>query len=174
MLEISFKVDTSSVQEVINEQEKPEKAAQKLAFQKAEEVSKRHPNSIVMGADTIVVLDDSILGKPKNKQQAIKILNRLSNRTHCVITGVALLKTNDSAGIIKKKLFHEQTTVTFGKLSSAIIKQYVQNGQPMDKAGAYGIQDKWGAIFTERIEGDFYNVMGLPLRNLYHHLTLFV
>lgn len=97
----------------------------------------------------------------------------MSNNTHQVITGVALLKTDNNANILSKKRFCEKTTVTFTELSPSMIRNYMATGNPMDKAGAYGIQDDWGAIFTKRIEGDFYNVMGLPLHTLFQQLKDF-
>ncbi len=173
MLKIPFKIDASSVSETLNEQTKPERVVQHLAMQKAKDISKAHADSIIIGADTIVVLENNILGKPESKQSAVEMLESLSGAVHQVLTGIALLKTDSSAGIVQKKLFYEQTSVAFGKLDSNLIRRYVDTGKPMDKAGAYGIQDRWGAISTERIHGDFYNVMGLPLHALYWQLKSF-
>ncbi len=152
--------------------------------------SRRDPEScgirdaMVIGADTIVVLDGQILGKPDDTDHAAAMLRSLSGRTHQVYTGVALVfgsKLVDAAGLgrlpasnrngFRHHLFHERTDVTFGSLADEEITAYVDSGSPMDKAGAYGIQDDLGALFVERIDGDYYNVVGFPLFRFYREVN---
>ncbi len=115
-------------------------------------------HEMVLGADTVVVLDGEVLGKPRDAEEAIKMLSALSGKTHSVYTGVAVLSGEDG-----KLITHcEETRVTFRTLSKAEITAYVETGEPLDKAGAYGIQGKGGAL-VEKTEGDFQNVVGLPL-----------
>jgi septum formation protein len=126
----------------------------------------RVSNSIIITADTIVILNGKVIGKPTSKTDAVKILTQLSGRSHTVYTGLYVLnqKTN-------KLLFDfERTEVEFRKLKKDEIIDYVDGGSPMDKAGAYGIQDDFGAVFVKRINGCYYNVVGLPLTKLYNAL----
>lgn len=146
---------------------------QRLALEKAKAVAAHHRNAVILGADTVVALNDEIIGKPNSEGEAESTLRTLSNKTHHVFTGIALLKTDDNTRTIQQKLFYVRTTVTFGSLSPSIIKAYIKTGEVMDKAGAYGIQDKWGTIFVKRIEGDYYNIVGLPLHSLYNTLKSF-
>lgn len=169
-LNIEFLVEGSQVKEVVNNNDSPEQIVQKLASDKALDIAGKNRDSLVIGADTIVVFDDKILEKPGNREHAFKMLKQLSDNTHHVYTGVAIVK-NDKAGNIKSKItFSECTEVTFGRLETYEIRSYIDSGGPMDKAGAYGIQDNWGAVFVKKIDGDYYNVMGLPLHHLYHEL----
>lgn len=119
---------------------------------------------ILLSSDTMVFLDDEALGKPKNKQEAITMLQKLSGRKHCVVSGCNL-RTED-----KSISFYEKTNVFFKSLSSQEIEYYVNKYEPLDKAGAYGIQEWIGMIGIEKIEGDFYNVMGLPTVSLFQKL----
>ena len=134
------------------------------ALNKANEVAVRTSNdAIILGADTIVVLDNEILHKPKDKAEAYTILRTLSDKTHSVHTGIALI-----ASVTKKIITDIQTTeVTFRKLDEEEIWAYIATGSPMDKAGAYGIQDDFGAVFVKHINGCYYNIVGLPLEMLY-------
>lgn len=169
-LNIEFLVEGSRIKEVVNKNDRPEQIVQKLASDKALDIAGKNRDSLVIGADTIVVFDDKILEKPGNREHAFKMLKQLSDNTHHVYTGVAIVK-NDKAGNIKSKItFSECTEVTFGRLETYEIRSYIDSGGPMDKAGAYGIQDNWGAVFVKKIDGDYYNVMGLPLHHLYHEL----
>jgi septum formation protein len=133
-----------------------------LAYQKAQNVAEKHAG-IVLGADTIVVLNGKALGKPKNKPDACRMLKLLSGNQHKVYTGLVIC--DFSRGIIYKTC--EVTKVKFRKLSSGEINFYVSGGSPMDKAGAYGIQDDLGSTFVERINGDYFNVVGLPVVKTY-------
>ena len=126
----------------------------------------QHVNKCIVAADTIVVLDNLIFGKPNNKQEAIKSLTSLSGKTHQVITGVVLLFEG------KEYSFHEITHVSFNHLTSDQIEFYVDQYKPYDKAGGYAIQEWIGVIGIEQIHGDFYNVMGLPVNNLMQQFRL--
>jgi septum formation protein len=146
----------------------PEENARTLAVQKAAAVAAGIDYGYVLGADTIVVLDGSMLGKPADRDDAIRMLETLSGRTHTVVTGFALIdrpSDRSSVGV-------ESTKVTFRSLPRAEIEEYVAGGSPLDKAGAYGIQDDYGAVFVTRIEGCFYNVVGLPLARVHAALTM--
>jgi septum formation protein len=171
LLGFQFEIVPSSIDEISSEKD-PVKLVEDLAFRKAEDISKKYSNSLIIGSDTIVVYNDSILGKPETTDEASKTLNMLSGKQHKVYTGVSLIRTDDTKEIEKKILFTEVTTVTFSKLDQEDIDFYISTGNPMDKAGSYGIQDDWGATFVSKIEGDFYNVVGLPINNLYHQLKL--
>jgi septum formation protein len=139
----------------------PGEFAVKAAAAKAKDVGRRKKNAIVIGADTIVVLGKKTVGKPKNKKEAVRILKSLSGRTHRVITGLAVLDTTTG-----KLLAHQEITkVKMKKLPLKDILGYVATGSPLDKAGAYGIQEI-EEMFVERIEGDFDNVVGLPVAAL--------
>lgn len=146
--------------------EHPIATVKRLATQKLNLALGKVNQGIVITADTIVVLDKEILGKPISKKNAIDILNKLSGRTHYVYTGFAVYNISNK----KKEIGYERTSVSFNKLSKIQIRNYVKTGSPMDKAGAYGIQDDFGAVFVKRINGDFYNVMGLPLSKVYQSL----
>lgn len=136
-----------------------------LARGKALEVSKNiEESAVIISADTVVVLDDKILGKPKSKKEAKCMLNALSGNNHRVCTGLCILDTKTNS-ILQEVVF---TDVKFSKLTNTEIQEYINTGNPMDKAGAYGIQD-FAAVFVEKIEGCYYNVMGLPL-NVLHRL----
>jgi septum formation protein len=121
-------------------------------------------NSIVIAADTIVVLEEVIYGKPKDRQHAIEILQKLSAKKHEVITGVCLLWNN------KQFTFSETTHVSFSKLTQQEIEFYIDTYKPYDKAGAYAIQEWIGVTTIQKIEGCFFNVMGLPMNRLYHEM----
>ena len=131
-----------------------------LAEQKANEIAAAHTGELIIAADTIVVIDGKILGKPKSEANAAEMLGSLSGRIHTVYTGVCVIFED---GISKS--FAEKTDVEFYPLTEREISDYIATGEPMDKAGAYGIQEK-GALLVKRIDGDFYNVMGLPVARL--------
>lgn len=142
--------------------ENPEKTVIRLALTKAKNVARlSKEDAIVIGADTVVVLDGIVLGKPKNQDEAFQMLRSLSGRTHTVFTGVAVFDTVTE----KEKTFAEATKVSFRELSDCEIEAYIASREPMDKAGAYGIQEL-GSLFIEGIEGDYFNVVGLPVCKL--------
>lgn len=162
-LGIPFKVSVSKTEENIDRGNlTPEQLARELALLKAKDVARTLEDGLVIGADTIVVLDDEILGKPKSREEAGRMLHLLSGRSHQVITGLALVE----AGGGRVQLTSEVTTVWFRRLDPGEVEWYLDTGEPMDKAGAYGIQGK-GSILVDRIEGCYFNVVGLPLTRLY-------
>jgi septum formation protein len=165
-LGINFKSFSIDLKEDIFDGEHPVKTVKRLALHKSEAAIKKVKKGIVITADTIVVLDNEIIGKPKDKKDAFKILSKLSGRTHIVYTGF-VVRNLESGKII---IDFEKTKVTFRKLFPKEIKDYIETGSPMDKAGAYGIQDDFGAVFVKRIDGCYYNVVGLPLAKVYKSL----
>jgi septum formation protein len=153
MLGIPHRAEPASVQEIRLPREEPLAYARRLARDKARAV----PGALVLGADTIVVVDEDVLEKPATPAEAVQMLLRLQGRRHEVITAVCLLA--DGAAYEAA----DQTAVTFRPATEAFLTAYVATGEPMDKAGSYGIQG-YGAALVERIEGDFFGVMGLPVR----------
>ena len=139
---------------------------ERLALRKAATVAAIHPEALVLGADTLVVLEDRVLGKPVDTSEAVDMLESLSGRTHEVYTGLALVYS----GAQRQAVSHEVTHVTFAELDPVEIAAYVESGSPMDKAGAYGIQEDLGATFVSAVHGDYYTVVGLPLHRLYRML----
>ena len=160
---ISPSVDEESI---INSN--PVQLSIQLSELKAMEVAQNNQFDLLIAADTIVILGDKILGKPKNESEAFKMLSTLSGRTHSVITGVTFVNSQ-----LKLHSFHVESKVTFSQLTNTEISSYIAGGSPMDKAGAYGIQDDLGSLFVERIDGDYYNVVGLPINRLYTELKHF-
>lgn len=159
LIGIAHRVRPANIDETILQGETAEVHALRLAREKAELVAREHPSDLVIGADTIVVLDGEILGKPKSDDEARRMLGRLSGRTHTVVTGMACsLEGRTSSGV-------ETVSVTFRELTEPEIIDYVETREPMDKAGAYGIQG-YGATIVRRIDGDFFAVMGLSLVRL--------
>lgn len=154
-----FKIEPADVDETLSSDINAEAAAEYLACKKAKYIAEKHPEALVIGSDTTVVLNDIILGKPKDKNDARNMLNLLSGKTHKVITGVCVCKGG------KTHSFSEFTEVTFYKLSEEEINNYLKTGEWSDKAGAYGIQGKAG-LFVEKINGDYNNVVGLPVSRL--------
>ena len=144
----------------------PEMYVSELARHKAEEVAAQHPDDIVIGADTVVAAGGEILGKPKDAEDAERMLKLLSGTCHSVFTGVCVISKD------RRSEFAEETKVRFFDLSEQEISDYVATGEPFDKAGAYGIQDI-GALLVSGITGDYYNVMGLPVGRLARELRMF-
>ncbi|MGC8897610.1 MAG: Maf family protein [Bacteroidota bacterium] len=163
---IRASVIPSSVEEELSCGVQPREFVVRNALNKALDVSPRIENGIVIGADTIVVLNGKILGKPRDEEEAKHMLRMLSGREHRVYTGFALVDRPSNAQITDV----EETRVVFRSIPELEIEAYVRSGSPMDKAGAYGIQDDYGAVFVERIEGDFYTVVGFPLAKFYIRL----
>ena len=154
---ILFRVAPAHIDEAVRVGESPEAYVERLAREKAEAVHTASPGAFVLGADTTVVVDDTILGKPVDRAEAARMLELLAGRSHRVLTGVALLGPADftRAAVVS-------TNVTFSRLSDADIAWYVGTGEPLDKAGAYAIQGG-ASRFVERIDGSFSNVVGLPM-----------
>lgn len=166
-LGIKFKSFTVDLNEEILDGEHPVQTVKRLALHKSELALNNVRSGIVITADTIVVLNKKIIGKPVDRTDAFRILSNLSGRTHTVYTGFVIADKITGKRIIG----YEKTSVTFKKLSSKEIRDYIKTGSPMDKAGAYGIQDDFGAVFVKRIDGCYYNVVGLPLAKLYKSLV---
>ena len=159
LIGIPHSVYPANVDETYLEGELPREHAERLARAKAAKVSSLERNSVVIGADTIVVVDDAVLGKPRDRTDAARMLAMLSGRTHIVMTAVAVVRGDEIVSDV------EDVSVTFRDLSSVEIAGYISTGEPMDKAGAYGIQG-FGATIVRRVEGDYFAVMGLPLLRL--------
>lgn len=176
-----YKVCVSSAEEQIPPEElenlTPQELVERLARVKAEDVYRRNCNKnsveeiTVIGADTVVAVDGRVLGKPRTEDEAYEMLSMLEGRTHDVFTGVCILWTNpDTPAEIQGKTFHCHTKVTFYPMTEEEINNYVATGDCMDKAGAYGIQSG-AAKYIQGIEGDYLNVVGLPLSKIYHVLN---
>ena len=156
--EIPFEIFVVGTDETFPDDCTPEEASIHVAKEKAEKVvTEKGKSHIILAADTMVVLDDIIIGKPVDREDAIRILSGLSGKTHKVITGVAILFGD------KEITFSDTTTVEFHDLTKAQIEFYVDKYQPYDKAGAYAIQEWIGVVGIKSVNGDFYNVMGLPV-----------
>ena len=163
VLGIKFKTFSVELNEEILDGEHPVQTVKRLSLQKMALAEKKVRNGIIITADTIVVLDKMIIGKPKNKKDAFKILKFLSGKTHAVYTGFAIKNVKEN----KTHFGYEKSLVTFNKLEDKLILDYIAGGSPMDKAGAYGIQDDFGAVFVKKISGCYYNVTGLPISKIY-------
>ena len=154
---IPHEVDPADLDERYLAGEQPAAHAERLAREKAAVVASRHPDALVIGSDTIVVVDGDVLGKPRDEAHAAGMLARLSGRAHVVMTAVAVMQGGREVSAV------EQVGVTFHALTPAQIDAYIATREPMDKAGAYGIQG-YGATIVSRVDGDYFAVMGLPLQ----------
>ncbi len=155
----AFEVCAADIEEVLPSGMSVYNGPEYLAYKKAEHISKNAPDKLVVGADTAVFCDGVMLGKPKNREDAVRMLKLLSGKTHKVITGCAAFYQGRCLS------FSEVTEVTFFELSDAEIENYAATGECDDKAGAYGVQGK-GALLVKGINGDYYNVVGLPVARL--------
>ena len=162
-IRFEFSVVPSNINEDFNRGLPPEAFTEHWAREKAKDVAKDHPQSLVIGADTVVILDGKILGKPKDNKSSKKMLLSLSGRTHEVITGVSLININSKLDIT----FNERTFVSINTLSNEHIYDYINSYKPYDKAGSYGIQDGF-SVHIEKIRGCYYNVMGFPVSKFYN------
>lgn len=170
LAEILFEVKVSDIDESYPEGLLPAEIAIHIASNKARAVQQKidiEKNSplMILAADTVVVLENGIIGKPLDRQNAIEILSKLSGRIHKVITGVCILNG------FEEKIFSEETEVAFHELTLVQIEYYIDNYEPYDKAGAYAIQEWIGAVGIKSIKGDFYNVMGLPISRVVQELA---
>ena len=156
LLNIPFEVITSNSDEVMDPSLPLAMRIEEVAYQKAKAVYRQHPNSVVIGADTIVEIDGEVLGKPHSRQDAIDMMHKLSGKTHRVITAYAILCAEGPF------IGHDITEVTFNEMSEAAINAYVQCDEAYDKAGGYAVQG-WAGRYISRINGSYYTVMGLPL-----------
>ena len=157
-LGLEFEIIAPGVDEVVQEGESPADFVQRAAIEKASEVAGYHPDAWVLGADTVVVHQDEILGKPKDAGEAQRILMRLSGQMHRVFTGFCLRRQQDDLSVSRVI----STEVYFSAFTEAMAAAYVATGEPLDKAGAYGIQGR-GGVLVEKIKGSYSNVVGLPL-----------
>lgn len=167
LLKIPFEIVSADIDEKINENNDLRKEIEKLSYQKANAVFVNNRDAIVIGSDTIVRINNQVLGKPKSKQQAKQMLQTLSNNTHEVITAVSIIKDNNI------ETFSKIAKVTFYELTDKEIGDYIDTNEPMDKAGAYAIQGI-GSKFVKSINGDFYTIMGLPIGELYHRIQKYL
>ena len=166
MIKVNFKVVPSKIKEEINPKIEQNEIAINISRTKAEIVSHKYPNDIIIGADTIVIFKDRIFGKPKDKNESKKMLKALSGNSHKVITGVTIV--NEELGFLKT--FSETTEVFVQKIPKKQIEFYVNNYNTLDKAGSYGIQE-WFSVWIKKINGCYYNVMGLPVSKLHRYLV---
>lgn len=162
-----FIVEEANIVESFDKNLPIEKIPESIAYHKAQFIQQKHPNDLIISADTIVVYENKILNKPKDYNEAFEMLSLLSNHTHRVITGVCILSST------KKMLFHSISKVTFYSLTEKEMNDYIATKSPFDKAGGYGIQDK-AALFIKKLNGDYYNVMGLPIAKLNRYLKKFL
>lgn len=165
-LNLNFKCFSVDIEEVIKKNEKPHISVKRLALEKMDKAREFVNEGIIITADTIVVLNGKVIGKPKDKADAKRILKKLSGEIHTVYTGFSIRNTITNKTITD----YEKTFVEFRNLSDKEIEDYIKTGSPMDKAGAYGIQDDFGAVFIKKITGCYYNVVGLPLAKVYQSL----
>ena len=160
LLDIDFTIEVSDICEDLKKGLTFPEIVEDLSIQKAAHIALNHKDTYVLGFDTLVILNNEALGKPKNREEAFMMLQSLSGRTHEVLTGCAILY-NDTIDA-----FHTSTKVTFNDLTAVEINEYLDTNDPFDKAGAYGIQG-YGARYIKGIEGDYYSVMGMPVQILY-------
>ena len=158
---IKFDIISSSIEELVLDGESPCQMVMRLAFEKGIDIASKYKSNLVISADTIVVLDDNVLGKPKDEEEARQMISNLSGRTHQVITGISLINLEKN----KKIIDYVISNVKFKKLSKDDINDYIKTKESLDKAGAYGIQG-YGALLVEEIQGDYFNIVGLPISKL--------
>ena len=158
---VRFSIKESQIDEVIKANESPKETVMRLAYEKALDVANNNKESLVIGADTIVVINNQILGKPKDEGEAYDMIKLLSGKTHYVITGFALINLS----LNKKVIDCEVSQVTFKELSEECIKDYINTKESLDKAGAYGIQG-YGGLLVKNIQGDYFNIVGLPISKI--------
>jgi septum formation protein len=164
---LDFIVEPSLIDESIDEEKlKPSEIVLQLAKMKALQVALKYPNDVVIGADTIVVYENEILGKPKDEEDAYRMLKKLSGERHVVYTGVALTRGEQLISFVS------EAEVSMKELSDLEIKNYIQTNEPMDKAGAYAIQGEGGNL-VDHYKGDFFTIVGLPLKELMENLKKF-
>lgn len=158
-----FEISAVDIDESQRALESPVAYVERLACEKAESAARRFPGRLVLGADTVVLVDETVLGKPRDMDDARRMLRQLSDKWHEVLTGVALIR---EGGQRQQTITHERTRVRFSQMSDEEINWHVENGQPLDKAGAYAVQGH-AALFIREIEGDYWNVVGLPVQLVY-------
>ncbi|MBI5640772.1 MAG: septum formation inhibitor Maf [Nitrospirae bacterium] len=165
---LSFRVDAGDFEEVIDSRMEPGRLARHLSREKARSVAGRHKNAVIIAADTLIRARGKVFGKPRTKKEARDMLSTLSGRVHTVITGFSVYDTETNKCLSRSV----ETKVYFKRLKAKEIEAYIRSGEPMDKAGAYAIQGL-GSVFIKRIDGDYFNVVGLPLSSLVDMLKRF-
>lgn len=165
---LKFEVRESEYEEDMTAMADPIRLVKFLALKKAEAVAQYYTDAIVIGADTFVIFEGKFIGKPKDRADAQRMLRTLSGKTNIIITGFAVIDT--STGKVVND--YDQAEVTIKELTNEDIENYINTGEPMDKAGAFGIQGV-GAVIVEKVDGDYHNIMGLPLSRLYSELKEF-
>jgi septum formation protein len=165
---LEFEIDPSNYEEDMTLDMEPRKLAEHLSLGKAKDVAERHKNSIIISADTIIAVDDEVFGKPKTPEKAKYMLQKLSGRAHSVITGFTIIDTETNKQISKSV----ETKVYFKNLSEEEMDAYIATGEPLDKGGGYAIQGI-AALFVKKIEGDYFNIVGLPIIALTDELKNF-
>ncbi|HNY36227.1 MAG TPA: Maf family protein [Candidatus Pacearchaeota archaeon] len=165
---LSFDIQESNYEEDMNLQMSPGELSEYLSLGKAKSVTDKNNDAIVIAADTFVVYNNKCLGKPKTEVLAREMLNMLNGRENNIITGVTIIDTSNNHMVS----FHETTKVFMKKMSPETIEAYIKTGEPLERAGGYSIQDM-GAILIEKIDGDFFNAMGLPINRLAEELKNF-
>ena len=162
-----FSVVDSQFKEYKNNNVPPEALTETLAREKALSVAKIYPDNIIIGADTIVTIENKILGKPKDENESFEMLNLISGKSHEVITGVAFIQLSKNID----HTFNQQTIVTLSDISKREISSYIEEYKPFDKAGSYGIQDGF-SLYIKKLKGCYYNVMGLPIFEFFHNYKI--
>jgi septum formation protein len=153
-----IKVEVATIEEISDKEDIIDQIIE-IAQKKGREIAKKYPAEYILSADTVVILDGKLLGKPKDEIEAFNMLKSLSNRTHQVVTAYSLINEEKNINIFG----YDRTIVTFKKLTDEDIRWYIATKEPMDKAGSYGIQGVGAGILIDKIEGEFYNVMGFPI-----------
>ena len=166
-LNIPYEIIVADIEETIDHEKELRNEIEKLSFLKALKVYKDNPGAIVIGADTIVVVDNKVLGKPQNEEEASQMLHKLQNNKHTVITGCSIISSKMS------ETFSNVSDVYFNPMSDEEIEEYIKTKEPMDKAGAYAIQGL-GSKFIHSINGDYYSIMGLPISEVYQRLKKYL
>lgn len=167
-IDLEFRINPSNIPEKLNPRYKPRRQAEVLSQQKAEAVAPSYKNSLIIAADTLIALGEDVIGKPKDEKDARQILKRLSGKMHLVYTGLTIIHT----GTKKSFTGSSEAKIWFRKISDKEIADFVAREKPYDKAGAYAIHEL-AAIFVEKIEGDYFGVVGLPLFMLAKELKKF-
>ena len=164
---LKFKVIPSNISENLDLNLRPKYLAEHLSNKKANKIAKMHQNKIIIAADTIVYIDNTIFGKPRDKKENYNMLKSISGKIHNVVTGVSIVHKNKNI----QKTFSQITKVTVRSIPKSELLYYINNFSTLDKAGGYGIQD-WFSVWIKKIDGCYYNVMGLPLSKFYMHYIL--
>ena len=166
---LQFEIIPSNISENLNLDASPKQLAELLSKEKAKKVSKKHQNRLIIGADTIVYLEKEIFGKPANKDDNYRMLKLLSGKTHNVLSAVSIVHKNNNV----QKTFSQITKVTVRDIPNKDLLYYINNYSTLDKAGGYGIQD-WFSVWIKKIDGCYFNVMGLPLSKFYKYYNLVI